>query len=583
MQLILLDGKELYRAFIVGAKRLIMDKHDLNRINVFPVADGDTGSNMAFLMQTIINEAKPGETVSETMESIASASLSGSRGNSGLIFSEYIYGLFESLKGKMTATIADFATAFRYAAKKAYDAILNPVEGTILTLIRKVSETPADQPHFESYFNATLVNAKKALAETTFELAILKKAGVVDAGAKGFTDFLEGIHHYFVTGEYEMTDIIQIEAAMTDLHVDDCEERYCTEALITNSKVSTDELKHLFANDGSSLIVSGRTDKTRLHIHTDNPDRFFLKLAEYGKITEQKVDDMKRQLDAVRTPHPEIALLTDSIADLPADLMDQHQVHLLPMGLLVDDVPYLDKVTISSETFYTLLKSADKLSSSQPNNKQIERMLDFLLDHYKQVLIVTVSSQMSGTYNAYYQYAKDHPEVKVFDSRQNSGAEGLVVLQAAKMIESGKKLDEIISELDQFTARTKIFVSVKTLKYMVKQGRVSKVTGLAAKIMNLKPVIGISPDGKGIIVKKALSLAGNVRQIMNLVKLAPVEQYAIIHSESEKRASKLASMIEEVTGKKPLYMMSISPIVAMNAGIGAVAVALTYESEVTIQ
>jgi uncharacterized protein len=101
--------------------------------------------------------------------------------------------------------------------------------------------------------------------------------------------------------------------------------------------------------------------------------------------------------------------------------------------------------------------------------------------------------------------------------------------------------------------------------------------------MNLKPVIGISPDGKGIIVKKALSLAGNVRQIMNLVKLAPVEQYAIIHSESEKRASKLALMIEEVTGKKPLYMMSISPIVAMNAGIGAVAVTLTYESEVTIQ
>ena len=581
MELTLLDGKELYRAIIVGAKRLIMDKHDLNRINVYPVADGDTGSNMSFLMQTIINEAKPGETVSETMESIATASLSGSRGNSGLIFSEFLYGIFENLKGKVTATALDLSHAFRHAAKKAYDAILNPVEGTILTVLRKVGEAEPTQPRIDVYFENTLSIAKQALAETTHQLAQLERANVVDAGAKGLTDFLEGIHHYFVTGEFEMVDIIQIEEAMDDLHVDDCEERYCTEALIVNAKVSTDELKQLFSKDGSSLIVSGRTDKTRIHIHTNHPDRFFLKLNDYGKITEQKVDDMKRQLDAVRTTHPSIALLTDSIADLPESFMDQYNIHMLPMGLLVDDVPYLDKVTISSETFYSLLTKADHFSSSQPNNKQIERILDFLLDHYKQVLVVTVSSQMSGTYNAYVNFAKNHPEVTIFDSKQNSGAEGLVVLQAAKLIESGKPIEDIVTELNQFTNRTKIFVSVNTLKYMVKQGRVSKVTGLAAKLMNLKPVIGISPEGKGIIVRKALSLAGNVRQILDLVKKAPVESYVMVHSRADKRSAKLAMQIEQITGKKPLYTMSISPIVAMNAGIGAVAIALTYEKEVS--
>ncbi|PKK97475.1 MAG: fatty acid-binding protein DegV [Tenericutes bacterium HGW-Tenericutes-1] len=582
MELRLLDGQQLYKAFIGGAKRLINDKHDLNRINVFPVADGDTGSNMAFLMQTIINEAKPSESVSDTLESIASASLSGSRGNSGIIFSEYLYGLYEHLRGKVTATIHDFSDAFRHASQKAYQAILNPVEGTILTVLRKASETEPTQTDFVTYFEDTLNVAKKALVETTDELAILKASNVVDAGAKGFTDFLEGIHHYFVTGEFEMTDIIHIEEAMEDIHVEDSEERYCTEALIMNSKKTSDELKQLFAQDGSSLIVSGRIDKTRLHIHTNHPDQFFYKLSEYGQIVEQKVDDMHRQLDAVRKAHPEIAILTDSIADVPADLMDKYQIHLLPIGLLVDDVPYLDKVTISSETFYKLLKKADHFSSSQPNQKQIERTLDFLLDHYKEVLVITVSSQMSGTYNAFMQYAKDHPEVKVFDSLQNSGAEGLVVLEAAKLVEAGKNTSEIVEKLNDFTKRTKIFVSVNTLKYMVKQGRVSKVTGIAAKIMNLKPVIGIDENGKGMIARKALSLNGNVRQILELVSKGKVSQYAIVHSEAEERANKLAQKIENITGLKPLYTMSISPVVSMNAGLGTIAVALTYENEVKI-
>ncbi len=582
MGLLVLDGNQIYKAFIGGAKRLIMNKADLNRINVFPVADGDTGSNMAFLMQTIIAEAKPSDSISDTLESIASASLTGSRGNSGLIFSEYLYGLFEHLHGKVTATIHDLSAAFKHAADKAYKAILNPVEGTILTVLRKVGEAQSSHNDFVSYFEDTLKIAKSALLETTEELEILKSSGVVDAGAKGFTVFLEGIHHYFVTGDFEMEDIIHIEEALEDLHVEDSEERYCTEALIVDTIVESEKLKQIFSSEGTSLIVSGRVDKTRIHIHTNHPDKFFLKLSNYGKIIEQKVDDMHRQLDAVRKSHPDIAILTDSIADIPKELMDKYHIHMMPIGLLVDDTPYLDKVTISSETFYQLLKKADHFSSSQPNQKQIDRMLDFLLDHYREVLIITVSSQMSGTYNSFIQYAKKHPQIKVFDSLQNSGAEGLVVLEAAKLVESNLNSEQIINHLNEFTKKTKIFVSVKTLKYMVKQGRISKVTGFAAKLMNLKPVVGIDEFGKGEITKKAFSLKGNIRHILKLISKNEITQYVIVHAEAEDRANRLAVQIEKQTGIKPLYITSISPVVAMNAGLGAVAVALTYKEEVKI-
>jgi fatty acid-binding protein DegV len=115
---------------------------------------------------------------------------------------------------------------------------------------------------------------------------------------------------------------------------------------------------------------------------------------------------------------------------------------------------------------------------------------------------------------------------------------------------------------------------------MVKQGRISKVTGLAAKLMNLKPVVGIDQSGKGEITKKAFSLNGNIRQIIKLITRSEISQYVIVHADAEDRAMKLAGKIKKETGLDPLYITSISPVVAMNAGLGAVAVALTYKEEV---
>ena len=128
------------------------------------------------------------------------------------------------------------------------------------------------------------------------------------------------------------------------------------------------------------------------------------------------------------------------------------------------------------------------------------------MQNYDQVIVITVASKLSGTFNAISQFAKNNPQVIVVDSKQNSGAQGLVVIEAAKMAFEGKSAEEIVDFIPSLAARTKIFVSVKTLKYMVRQGRVSKVTGIIGKIMNLKPVIGLGKDGSGIIAAKSFSL-----------------------------------------------------------------------------
>ena len=582
MGLTTLNGTHLYHAFISGARQLINQKALLNKINVFPVPDGDTGSNMAAMMQRIITDSVVDEHLGKTLESISSAAIAGSRGNSGIIFSEYLNGIYETLKDVATADVQHFHKGVLNGIKKAYAAIFNPIEGTILTVFRKAFKIDSHVNDFTLYFSTIKDQALIALEQTPKELEVLRLNKVVDAGAKGLTEFIEGVNFYFENG-IETLVIKEKDIDMenhNELHLEDISERYCTEALISNGKVTPQELKDLFKDEGSSLVVSGRIDKMRIHIHTNHPDRVFLKLRNYGEIIEQKVDDMIRQQQATKGNHPRIAVVTDSIADIPTAIADKYHIHLIPMYLMIDDVSYLDKYTVTTETFYQMMDTNERFSSSQPDKLTIERNLTFLMEHYDHVLVITVASRLSGTYNAISQFAKLHEKIIVLDSKQNSGAQGLVVIKAAQLAYEGKSIDEILDIIPKLSRRTKIYVSVRTLKYMVRQGRVSKVTGLIGKIINLKPVIGLGKDGEGIIAAKAFSLNGNVRQILKMIKKAPIESFAMVHALAEKRALKLADKITALTGKKPLFVEMISPIVAMNAGIGAVAVAVTFEKEV---
>jgi len=334
---------------------------------------------------------------------------------------------------------------------------------------------------------------------------------------------------------------------------------------------------------GDSLIVAGNESKARIHIHTDNPDEIFMILRKYGKIKQQKVDDMKSQYDSIYNRKHKIALVTDSIADLPRGIMDEHQIHMIPLNLMLEDTAYLDKLTITSENFYDLLDQVEEYpTSSQPNYKVVESIFASLTEHYDSVIAITVAKALSGTHqtvsNAAELFIKAGKKIDVIDSKQNSGAQGLLVMKAAELIEKGYDHDEIVDEINRLAQKTKIFVSVNTLKYMVRSGRVNKVTGIAAKLMNLKPVISLDENGMGTILDKAFSTGANTKKIVKRIKEIKNREtdirYAIVHAGAEERAVEYESTFKEVIGKDPEYIMSISPIVAMSAGIGCVAIAV---------
>jgi DegV family protein with EDD domain len=363
-------------------------------------------------------------------------------------------------------------------------------------------------------------------------------------------------------------------------HLDESQFRYCTEALISANDLNVNDIKSFLNTLGDSLVVAGNKRRLRVHIHTDVPDQVFQYLASHGKILEQKVDDMIRQFEMVNHKKYDIALVTDSIADLPQELVDQYQIHQYPLGLMINDTTYYDKLTIYSKDFYKMMDSLEVYpTSSQPNPKSLENFFSQLTTYYDKIIVLTVSSKMSGTYQTFVDASSkfNDQKITVIDTIQNSGAQGLLVLKAAEAIDQKKSYDEIVSMIEKLKKESKILVSVKTLKYMVKGGRVKKVTGLVGKILNLKPVISIDEKGEGIIFDKGFSIKTSNKKIFNHVesvsKTHHIDKYAIVHANAPERAEAYEKIYTELIGKKPEYIMDISSIVALSAGIGTVAIA----------
>lgn len=597
MNISTLDSERLYNSFLSGAHEVIKNKNSLNEINVFPVADGDTGSNLSSTMHAIIMDAKISGSVKETMNSIADAALTGARGNSGIIIAQYINGIFLSLMDDEMITISSFAETVKNAVPYAYQAISNPVEGTIITVIREWADAVYSHKDlstsFSELFSKSLITANKSLEATTSRLKVLKDSKVVDSGAKGFVYFLQGFATFLHTGKLDL----KVSEEQEDLSFNEelihsqgeIRHRYCTEALLSGDAIDLEALRSELALYGDSLIVAGNNHKARIHIHANAPEQVFQVLRKKGIILQQKADDMIRQNESAFDRKYDIALITDSIADVPQEILDRYQVHMLPLNLNFDNTSYLDKVTMTPELFYPLLEVAVEYpKSSQPNPIIVEKYLETVLSHYDQVIVVTVAKEQSGTNsvfrNAVSKKLREGKKIAVIDSKRNSGAQGLLVMKAAEMIAAGTPFDEIVSAIERLRDRTNIFVSVNNLKYMVRSGRLSKVSGMAAMSVNLKPVVSIDAEGKGSIAEKAFSEKGNEKKLFRLLEKIntqeKVSRYAIVHANNPEKAEAYRKRSVTLLGKEPEYIMNISTIVGMSAGVGTVAISYMCEEEV---
>jgi DegV family protein with EDD domain len=592
MKIKYLDGRRLYTAFLAGGNAVISDKNYLNKINVFPVPDSDTGTNLASTIRSISERAKMSHSADVTLRSIADAAIHGARGNSGLIFAQFLQGVSDQLKNVKKISTSKFGESVKKAAHYSYTAIVSPVEGTMLTVMREWADAVYQQrdktSDYTELLSYSLQIAKRSLAETPKKLAVLAKAGVVDAGAKGFVDFLEGITNFIKKGrlkDLSKPEILWEEPAphvLTDRETID--HRYCSEALIVGEKIDVDGMKEIIRPYGSSAIVAGTSGKARIHIHTDKPADLFAQLKDYGSIVEIKADDMLKQYEASHARKANIAVVTDSSCDLPQDVIDDLQIHVVPFHLSFGDTLFLDKVTILPDQFYSLLEThKEHPKSAQPPLGSVQSLFSFLSSHYESILAVHISDGLSGAFKLSREAAKvvENKKIDVLNSKQLSASLGLIVLRIAQAIRDGKKHEEIVEAAGEWVEKTEILVDVQTLKYMVRGGRVSPLKGVVAKVLNLKPIVSLDSEGKAAASGKSFSRKSNMKKIIGKIRQMSEERslwnYSIAHAKTPERATTYARKLEQEIGRAPLYIMDISPVIGVHNGIGVVGIGLMFE------
>ena len=306
-----IDAQLLQKAFIAGAYNLERNKDYINELNVFPVPDGDTGSNMSLTIMAAAREVSALENPSmdELSKKISSGSLRGARGNSGVISSQLLRGFCKEIKGKKQITVSVLADGFVRAVETAYKAVMKPKEGTILTVAKGVAEKAVELSEmdmdFETLGQEILDHGNEVLKQTPELLPVLKEAGVVDSGGQGLMEFLTGAYNG-LTGKEEIKEPVTSGGAakaqtMSSEEIDTSHIKYgyCTEFIIMLEKEYNAEIeakfKEFLTSIGDSLVVVSDDEIVKVHVHTNHPGLAFEKGLEYGSLTSMKVDNMREE------------------------------------------------------------------------------------------------------------------------------------------------------------------------------------------------------------------------------------------------------------------------------------------------
>jgi len=420
---------------------------------------------------------------------------------------------------------------------------------------------------------------------------VLAKTHVVDAGAKGFVYFLEGILEFFTKGfiHDEVVEDVESEEdifATQDLH-EEITFRFCTEALIEGEKIDKKRLAAAIEKKGDSMVVAGSPTKTRVHIHSDHPADVFHILQGFGEITYEKVEDMVMQHEILHNRKSKIALLTDSTCDLPHSLIDHHQIHVMPLYVHFGETHFLDRLTIQPPQFYSMLEKSERNpSSSQPSTQDFINRYEYLSTHYDSIIGLHLTAAMSGTFSNSSKSAEDvagrtGKKIHLFNTKTLTGGLGLIVLRVAKAIEEGRTVEEILPKIDEWIAKSHIRVTVPTLKYIIRSGRVSPFKSFVARLLDLKPVIAVDAEGKSYMFSKSFTTAGSMKKVVKnlsrMLKGKKIWEYAIMHANNPEAAEWYAARMEEITGRKPCFIDHVSPVLAANTGEGVVGIAIMLE------
>lgn len=603
-----LDGAALRGALLTAHEYVQRHRADLNRINVFPVPDGDTGTNLALTVSSIADRLRGGTetSVGVVARDASEAAIMGARGNCGMILSHFLLGFSDAIGTRATLSVTDFAPVLRAATEHVYRALEKPVEGTMITIMRAIADEAERLQHgdFVALFERLMVKAREALASTPDLLPALKRAGVVDAGAKGFVHLLEGISS-FVAGDplVALSDAPEWEAeppfAAAAVEYPENSEtfRFCTEALVRGSAIpEADAVRAVLREKGDSLVVIRTGELLKVHVHTDEPEEVFTYLRTLGTLATHKAEDMHAQHASVERAaaagHMTLArrpvtIVADTAVDLPDEVVRAHGMHLVPLSLIFGDQVLRDRIDISAEEFVEKLKAGAHPSTSQPAPAAFLETFRRASEEGEAVIAVLLSSGLSGTFAsaqaAVKQRKADDVPVHLFDTRGGSVLQGLLAMKASELGELGWEPERIVMELKRIRDQSGILVVLDTFERAVASGRVGRGRAWLGSILDIKPILEIDDAGKLAPVAKVRGKPQVLPKVLELLeKRVPRStkkvRFGIFHVAVPEVLDEVGAELKARYGPdRDLLTAPGTPVIATHAGEGAWGLAYMVE------
>ena len=581
------DGSRFRRSLLAAADWVAAGRDDLNRLNVFPVPDGDTGTNMCLTLRAVAQALRElgDASLPRVTAAMAQASVRGARGNSGMMLAQFLIGFQEGLGAALHARAADLARAIAAGFERLQASLDEPVEGTILTVARETADEAGlarSEGDLRVFMGRLVRRAEAALRRTPDLLAVLKTAGVVDAGAKGFVRLLEGVKRLIEEGHVAVGAVDRLAsspdaAAQTEVAADR-DYTFCTEVMLRGTSFPpAADVRQALRAFGASIAVLQTGELLKAHVHTDTPAAVFQLAAGWGTVESTKADDMRAQHQALQARRP-IAFVSDTACDLPDELVVQFDIGLVPTQLIVDERAYRDRLELTSAEFFVRLRAGLDATTSQPTPQAFTDGYADAARGADHVIAVVVSKALSGTCANAEAAARrfNGGRVTVVNSRSASLGEGMLVLRGVELAAAGWAPDRVARELDRVRSQSGGFFTVDNFDRLVRSGRVGRGRAWLGTKLNLKPVMAVTREGLIEPAARVRGAAAARSRILDLVDRAlgtrppPRElRLGVVHGDIPAFAEDLRAELVARYRPKQCLVAPITPVIAAHAGVGA--------------
>jgi DegV family protein with EDD domain len=484
-----LSPQKIVTACVAGFENVTAWSDLLDRINVFPVADGDTGTNLRLSLAPL-RECEAG------LAAAVSRLARSGRGNSGNIAVAF-FREFLDPDG------SDLATQAQNGRDRAWQAIANPCSGTMLGLFDALCEVLAEEQEGDLEYMRIRKRLQQAVLATESQLPSLEAAEVVDSGALGMFIFFDGFFQELTGKRQEASPIVELFGeklyVSSSFHPQATGE-YCVEAVLATEGAQSD-LSGRISSLGSSGVVVPDESGVKLHLHTRDPQQLRKELASLGRVvnwSDEAMDPMIHIGENEKFLKNSIRIMSDAAGSIPLTLARAHGITLLDSYIVTRDQAQPESLS-SSEQLYSLMKDGVKVSTAQASSHERHLHYQAACKQYGKVLYLSAGSAFTGNYATAVNWKKEHDcndRFTVMDSGAASGRLAVMALCAARLAEQGAAAAEVIAHAQELSSQAEEYVFINELKYLVAGGRVSRTKGFFADLLHMKPVI--SPGFEGV-------------------------------------------------------------------------------------